>query len=385
VDIEILKTILEGVYIECQMTKMCAWMPELWLEKNGIEEQDVPWLTFVDENDEECKARDIGALEGMPEDAHYWLWCSREENEAEREEHGDEEGGLAHYTCGTETSIHQGDADPNGPAWLEEPHIRHNNTIATRNPLLPKQITLPIECEWPTQGSSGSPLGFKFKRGGEQTSYFEANNKIDMEVSISLYKTAAFEELHSRQPKYLLGASSNDYIFLAIKLVTNVPSDVGINVVHLWASPAVSSSQEVYYAWILQGCKTHSKVSFLSSPNKKELRISLPVFMFKDSNEIYFHTIVKACRGDECSSSCSSSGAPITEWSNFNMDRKKFSLSRIRRSLNEQEDSSLLTIGPILMVRAPGTRGVNHILFGFSLFLFAFLAVINCYAIFFHP
>ena len=87
---------------------MCAWMPELWLEKNGIEEQDVPWLTFVDTNDEECKARDIGALEGMPEDAHYWLWCSREENEAEREEHGDEEGGLAHYTCGTETSIHQG-------------------------------------------------------------------------------------------------------------------------------------------------------------------------------------------------------------------------------------------------------------------------------------
>jgi len=53
---------------------MCAWMPELWLEKNGIEEQDVPWLTFVDTDDEECQARDIGALEGMPEDAHYWLW-----------------------------------------------------------------------------------------------------------------------------------------------------------------------------------------------------------------------------------------------------------------------------------------------------------------------
>ena len=88
--------------------QMCAWMPELWLEKNGIEEQDVPWLTFADTNDDECKARDIGALEGMPEDAHYWLCCSREENEAEREEHGDEEGGLAHYTCGTETSIHQG-------------------------------------------------------------------------------------------------------------------------------------------------------------------------------------------------------------------------------------------------------------------------------------
>ena len=118
-----------------------------------------------------------------------------------------------------------------------------------------------------------------------------------MEVSISLYRTAQFQELHSQQPKYLLGASSNDYIFLAIKLVSNVPSDVGINIIHLWASPgfyfrvisliiykfhtAASSSQEVYYAWILQGCETHSKVSFLSSPNKQELRISLPVFMFE--------------------------------------------------------------------------------------------------------
>lgn len=162
---------------------------------------------------------------------------------------------------------------------------------------MPKQITLPIECEWPTQSSSGSPLGFNFQRGGEETSYFKANNKIDMEVSISLYRTAQFQELHSQQPKYLLGASSNDYIFLAIKLVSNVPSDVGINIIHLWASPgfyfrvislkiykfhtAASSSQEVYYAWILQGCETHSKVSFLSSPNKQELRISLPVFMFE--------------------------------------------------------------------------------------------------------
>lgn len=49
----------------------------------------------------------------------------------------------------------------------------------------------------------------------------------------------------------------------------------------------------------------------------------------QDSNEIYFHTIVKACRGDECSSNCSSDAQ--TEWSNFNTDRKKFSLSRIRR------------------------------------------------------
>lgn len=52
------------------------------------------------------------------------------------------------------------------------------------------------------------------------------------------------------------------------------------------------------------------------------------------------------------------------------------------QSLNDQEDSSLMTIGPVLMVRAPGTKGVNHVLFGVSLGLFAYLAVFYCYAIF---
>ena len=209
-------------------------MPEKWLAENGIEEEDVPWLTFAESEDEECQARDVGALEGMPEDAHYWLWCSREESEEEREAHGDEEGGLAHYTCGTETSIHQGDADPNGPAWLEEPHIRHNNTISTSNPFLMKQIFLPVECEWPTTSGGDEPMGFPFAKSN---SYFATNNKIDMTVGISLYKTAAFDQLYSEKPKYLLGGSNKDNVFLAIKLISDVPDDVGINIIHLWASP----------------------------------------------------------------------------------------------------------------------------------------------------
>ena len=62
----------------------------------------------------------------------------------------------------------------------------------------------------------------------------------------------------------------------------------------------------------------------------------------QDSNEIYFHTIVKACRGDECFSSCSSNAQ--TEWSNFNTDRKKFSLSRIRRVSSFISDSILTNL-----------------------------------------
>ena len=102
---------------------MCAWMAETWLESLNIQEEDVPMLTFVDINDPECVARDVGALEGMPEDMHFWLWCSREETE-EHGLHEEEEvtttmsplegavdkPKLAHYTCGTETSIHQGEA-----------------------------------------------------------------------------------------------------------------------------------------------------------------------------------------------------------------------------------------------------------------------------------
>ena len=42
-----------------------------------------------------------------------------------------EENSLAHYNCGTETSIHQGESGPDVTGWLTEPHIRHNNTIQT--------------------------------------------------------------------------------------------------------------------------------------------------------------------------------------------------------------------------------------------------------------
>jgi hypothetical protein len=75
---------------------------------------------------------DIGSLEGIP-DEHFWLWCSREFTAEEELEHEDEEeNSLSHYNCGTQTSIHQGDADPGSTSWKVEPHIRHNNTISTK-------------------------------------------------------------------------------------------------------------------------------------------------------------------------------------------------------------------------------------------------------------
>ena len=43
--------------------------------------------------DRSCAAQDFGSFEGLG-DEHFWVWCSREETEEERLEHGDEPGGL---------------------------------------------------------------------------------------------------------------------------------------------------------------------------------------------------------------------------------------------------------------------------------------------------
>lgn len=70
---------------------MCAWMAETWLESINIQEDDVPMLTFKDIDDSLCAATDLGALEGMPDDMHFWRWCSREETEEEHGAHDEEE------------------------------------------------------------------------------------------------------------------------------------------------------------------------------------------------------------------------------------------------------------------------------------------------------
>ncbi|CBY13253.1 unnamed protein product [Oikopleura dioica] len=284
---------------------MCAWMAETWLESVDIAEEDVPMLTFKDIDDPLCAATDLGALEGMPDDMHFWRWCSREETEEEHGAHEEEEEEttvgpdgdaapkLSHYTCGTDTGIHQGETgDEITDAWLEEPHIRHNNTIKTNDPYHPRQITIPVECEWPTVGEGNDPLGFNFRRGGP--SYFKTESSIDLSVEIQLFKTRSFTEAHGTKPQFILTGQSE--IFISVKFLEEVPSDVWMQLVHLWASPSrlvhvcsvvacfflvASSSQDVFFAWIMGTCEQHSKVQFLESPSKQEARVALPVFMFE--------------------------------------------------------------------------------------------------------
>ena len=143
------------MYIECKLTRMCAFLSESWLGTQGITEDDTEFLTLADTD---CAAQDFGSFKGLG-DEHFWVWCSREETEEERLEHGDEPGGLAHYDCGTDTGIHSGEAGATG--WQVEPHIRHNNTIQTPAWKSDKKINIPWECEWPTTSVGDNPLGFK--------------------------------------------------------------------------------------------------------------------------------------------------------------------------------------------------------------------------------
>ena len=98
------------VYVDCQITSMCAFMSETWLESEGIFESDTPFLTLADPS---CAATDLGELEGLG-DEHFWLWCSREFTAEEEAEHEEEEGhepdGLAHYNCGTDTGVRSSSA-----------------------------------------------------------------------------------------------------------------------------------------------------------------------------------------------------------------------------------------------------------------------------------
>ena len=158
------------MYIECKLTRMCAFLSESWLETQGITEDDTDFLTL---NDRSCAAQDFGSFEGLG-DEHFWVWCSREETEEERLEHGDEPGGLAHYDCGTDTGIHSGESGANG--WQIEPHIRHNNSITTPANKMDKKIHIPWECEWPTTSVGDNPLGFRIT-GPKNVTYDTTQSK----------------------------------------------------------------------------------------------------------------------------------------------------------------------------------------------------------------
>jgi len=244
-------------------------MAETWLESFNIEEDDVPMLTFKDIDDSLCAATDLGALEGMPADMHFWRWCSREEIEEEHGAHeeeeeettvgpdGEEAPKLSHYTCGTDTGIHQGEkSDDITAAWLVEPHIRHNNTIRTSDPFHPRQITIPVECEWPTVADGDDPLGFNLRRGGGP-SYFRTENSIDLSVEIKLFKTSSFTDAYGTKPQFVLHGQSE--IFISVKFTEEVPGDVWMQLVHLWASPGrflfVNSVEHDFYSSELKpGC-----------------------------------------------------------------------------------------------------------------------------------
>ena len=224
---------------------MCAWMTETYLESIDIREEDVPMLTFIDSSDPECHARDLGALEGMPEDWHFWLWCSREEieeehanEEPELDENGEpvaEEEGLSHYTCGTRTIIHQGETGSEiSSGWQIEPHIQHSNNISTSDPFHMRQITLPIECEWPTTSPGDEPMGFNFPRNGGP-SYFKTVSNVDLTVEIQLFKDSQFTDPYGAKPQFVLQGERE--IFISVKFVQQVPNDVAMHLVHLWASP----------------------------------------------------------------------------------------------------------------------------------------------------
>ena len=122
--------------------------------------------------------------------------------------------------------------------WQEEPHIRHNNTISTSNPLHPRQISLPIECEWPTVGEGNPPLGFNIERKGGP-SYFQTESIINLSVKIQLFKTESFTEAYGTKPKFVLSQGQSE-IFISVKFLEEVPNDVWMQLVHLWASPGTS-------------------------------------------------------------------------------------------------------------------------------------------------
>ena len=98
--------------------------------------------------------------------------------------------------------VHQGETD--GPAWILEPHIRHNNTIQTNGANLRKTISIPFECEWPTTSVGADPLSFTL--GG--TPYrFGTNENLILNVKMTLYQDKGSVNLFNQPILYHLKTS----------------------------------------------------------------------------------------------------------------------------------------------------------------------------------
>ena len=57
---------------------------------------------------------------------------------------------------------------------------------------------------------------------------------------------------------------------------------------------------DYYYAWIASECPTNDDLIVHESTDPNEVQLSMPIFKFKEYTTVFFHAIVKACKGDSC-------------------------------------------------------------------------------------
>ncbi|CAG5110842.1 Oidioi.mRNA.OKI2018_I69.chr2.g5198.t1.cds [Oikopleura dioica] len=326
-----LRNLFAGVYVECEIAQMCAWISEKWLNKEGIYEQDVDGLSFADPT---CSATDVGSLEGLPEDLHFWLWCSTEIPEEPDAEHQLIDG-LKHYDCGTDTEIHQGENYPGMETWKTEPHIRHNNTISTKGKYILKQISLPVQCEWPTSLPDQKPVAILVDSESFNPSYFKSEKDISLEVNIKIFTDESFSQAYEDTPNYLLGQR----VFVQISLKEDLmDSTFGIEIKHFWGSPDKSVTNNIYFAWINEFCATEEEIRPVESSSPSQLRFSLPSFRFHQRDpKIYLHAFVKACKKEECKA-FNLCGSRSKSFASFESDRRK------RRSIGDSSHSTVISI-----------------------------------------
>ena len=135
--------------------------------------------------------------------------------------------------------MHEGETGPDIEAWRIEPHIRHNNTVQTQ-PGIRKTIQIPFECEWPTTFAGDDPLGFRI--GGGPAVEFTTASAIVLTARMTLFVDETFQTLHETQPTYgeCVGESCPTRIFVSIVLDEIVQEDIGLRLIHFWATPTES-------------------------------------------------------------------------------------------------------------------------------------------------
>ena len=117
-------------------------------------------------------------------------------------------------------------------------------------------------------------------------------------------------------------------------------------------------NDDYYYAWAINGCPNENGIEIIQNSVSSKIEISTPVFKFTDFSEVYFHATVKACKDNDCVSTC----LPMQMQNRYDIvqvvcdtsfqsgfddfiSSRTDILSRLRRSA--LSDPEIMTIGPI--------------------------------------